>query len=86
MDLGMQVSLTETFNIVAADFVMNNVALVGSAEIPWLPKSFAANPSSVIDIVTKMKEAVFYQSKLQDSLMDYNKSSENIWRRFITCH
>jgi len=33
MDIGMQVSLSESFNIVAADFVSNGVPLVGSPDI-----------------------------------------------------
>jgi len=33
MDIGMQVSLSESFNIVAADFVSNGIPLVGSPDI-----------------------------------------------------
>ena len=34
MDIGMQVSFSETFNIVGADIISQGVPLVGSAEIP----------------------------------------------------
>lgn len=37
MDVGTQVSLTETFNIVAADFVSQNKPILGSDQISWLP-------------------------------------------------
>ena len=57
MDLGLQVSLNETFNIVAADFVSNNVPLVGSDEISWLSCLYKANPTSSDDMVKKMKLA-----------------------------
>ena len=43
MDLGMQVSFTETFNIVTADFVNNNIPVVVSKEIPWVNPLFFAN-------------------------------------------
>jgi len=37
MDLGMQVSFSETFNIVAADFVSAGVPVIVSPEMEWLP-------------------------------------------------
>jgi hypothetical protein len=45
MDCGMQVSFSETFNIVAADFVNSEVPFVGSAEIPWLSSGSIAAPT-----------------------------------------
>jgi hypothetical protein len=57
MDLGLQVSLNETFNIVAADFVSNNIPIIGSNEINWLSCFYKANPTSTDDIVKKMKFA-----------------------------
>lgn len=55
MDFGMQVSLSETFNIVAADFVYSKVPVVSSAEIEWMPESMHAEPHSIEDIVAKLK-------------------------------
>lgn len=55
MDLGLQVSLNETFNIVAADFVSKNVPLIGSEEINWLNCLYKANATSSKDIVKKLK-------------------------------
>jgi hypothetical protein len=57
MDLGLQVSLNETFNIVAADFVSNNIPIIGSNEINWLSCFYKANPTSTDEIVKKMKFA-----------------------------
>jgi hypothetical protein len=57
MDIGLQVSLNETFNIVAADFVSNNIPIVGSNEINWLSCFYKANQTSSDDIVKKMKFA-----------------------------
>jgi len=60
MDLGLQVSLNETFNIVAADFVSNDIPIVGSNEINWLNCFYKANSTSSDDIVKKMKFAYKY--------------------------
>jgi hypothetical protein len=44
MDIGLQVSFSETFNIVGADIISQGVPLVGSTEIPWLDETYAARP------------------------------------------
>jgi len=51
MDIGMQVSLTESFNIVAADFANNNIPLVGCPEIEWMSPIFQADPNSIDNMV-----------------------------------
>lgn len=51
MDYGMQVSFSETFNIVTADFVNNDVPIVVSDEIGYLPDYNYAKPNSVRSIV-----------------------------------
>ena len=50
MDIGMQVSFTETYNIVAADLVGNDVPVVGSSQITWLPVMCQADPNSTEEI------------------------------------
>lgn len=57
MDIGLQVSLTETFNITAADMVTRDVPVVVSPEISWVSPFFQADPTSTRDIVSKMKLA-----------------------------
>jgi glycosyltransferase involved in cell wall biosynthesis len=42
MDIGLQVSFSETFNIVGADIISQGVPLVGSMEIPWLDEIYSA--------------------------------------------
>jgi hypothetical protein len=54
MDIGMQVSFTETFNIVSADLVSCGIPLVASSEVAWLTNYFA-DPTSSDDIFNKMK-------------------------------
>lgn len=57
MDLGMQVSYTETFNIVAADMTTAGVPMVVSDQIYWANSLFYANPNDTSDIVCKMLRA-----------------------------
>jgi glycosyltransferase involved in cell wall biosynthesis len=56
MDLGMQVSLTETFNIVTADMVAQGVPVVVSDEVMWAScASKVSDPTDINSIVSKMK-------------------------------
>ena len=51
MDIGMQCSFSETFNIVAADFISQGIPVVASMEIPWAIQEFCAEPAVCEDIV-----------------------------------
>lgn len=84
MDLCMQVSFSETFNIVTADAVNMNVPVITSHEIKWLPSIYKANPTNSKDIVRKLKVAWFLKffrvqwiNKL--FLKWYSINSESIW-------
>jgi hypothetical protein len=57
MDIGMQVSLTETFNIVAADMVSAGVPTVGSSDIYWMSSLLHADPNNLDDMVKKIERA-----------------------------
>jgi glycosyltransferase involved in cell wall biosynthesis len=50
MDLSLQESYTETFNIVTADAVAEGVPVVGSPAIEWLPSFCQANPDDAAEI------------------------------------
>lgn len=50
MDLGMQVSLTETFNIVAADFVSVGVPVLVCKDVEFAPTLYLADPGSLTSI------------------------------------
>jgi len=84
MDLGLQVSLSETFNIVAADFVWSNVPIVGSDEISWLDRRYKANPNNIESIIDKLNFAYLgkkhnIQKINKENLEKYNKKSIKIW-------
>lgn len=61
MDIGLQVSFSETFNIVAADFVDNEIPIVTSNQIKWISSMFYADPTNIDDLVKKMKWAINFK-------------------------
>lgn len=72
MDIGMQVSLSESFNIVAADFVSNGIPLVGSPDITQLSGQYQADPNSSENICDKLKFA--YRMRRMNTHWFNNKS------------
>lgn len=54
MDLGCQVSFSESFNIVSADFVQAGVPIVVSDDIEWMPKILKVSPTESETISKKM--------------------------------
>src|SRR4029077_13203086 len=78
LDIGMQVSLSETFNIVTADCVQENVPVLGSPEILWIDKRVQADPSEGADIIKKMLIALRAPSIVRRNrvgLLQYNERS-----------
>ena len=84
MDIGMQVSFSETFNIVTADFVSNNIPVVVSPEVTWVSNLFKADPNSNCEIVSKLRfiwKSNFLPLKHLNlwGLKKYNKDSKKVW-------
>lgn len=55
MDIGMQFSLSETYNIVAGDFVYVGIPIVVSPEIQWMPWYSKADPYDINKMVKVLK-------------------------------
>lgn len=85
LDILMQVSLSETFNIVAADSISVGTPVLGSSEIPWL-YPLVANPNDVHDMVTKLdavwKLRSFNITKNREHLRTYCSASSAAWVQF----
>lgn len=60
MDLVMQVTLSETFNIVAADAITRGVPMITSRDVPWAADSLTASPRDVDDMVEAATRALAY--------------------------
>lgn len=89
MDIGLQVSFSETFNIVTADFVDEGVPIVVSDEVKWMPDIFKADMTESDQIVEKMGLALWWKKhfKLADVnrsyLQRYVKKSEEVWMKYL---
>ena len=88
MDLGLQVSLSETFDIVAADFVYVNVPIVGSKEIEWLSPLYQANCTDSKDIVAHLEFAwqgkpFGIQSANRQGLREWNDAASEAWKKLL---
>jgi len=83
MDLGLQVSLTETYNIVSADFVNQEIPVVGSKEIPFINKFNKVDVTKdATEIVNKMEIAMktpFLVCINKLLLKSNSKDSEKVW-------
>ena len=88
MDIGMQVSFSETFNIVGADIISQGVPLIGSKEIPWMQTKYCASPTDSLDIIQKLSIA-WKNSKAnvtanQKALTAYTTETQNNWTKYFT--
>ena len=90
MDVVVQVSHSETFNIVAADAVGQGVPVVGSAELPWLNMEYTADPNCSQDICDRILQVLqnSYSGLLQDDqlydLRAYATETKRHWANFLT--
>jgi len=86
MDAVMQVSFSETFNIVGADAISQNVPLVGSTEIPFL-RSITADPTSTEDIVETLDAVLYNRNNFikqnVEDLNDYCLGSKKLWENYL---
>jgi hypothetical protein len=87
MDIALQCSFSETFNIVGADAVSQGVPLVGSKEIPWLNASSTADPTKSEEIYSKLVRTYGslskYASRNQKYLNAYTAKAQNIWLKYF---
>lgn len=87
MDIAMQVSFSETFNICSADMVAQSVPIVVSKEVPWASPAVMADPSSIPDMVMKLEVAwaakLTLVNKNYNGLVAYNKASEIAWPKAL---
>lgn len=88
MDIAMQVSFSETFNIVGADEISQGVPLVGSNEIPWASRLFNANPTNTNSMVLALM-FTYYLSTInvklnQFFLKRYTNKTRRLWIKYFT--
>lgn len=87
VDIGMQVSFSETFNIVAADLISQGIPIVTSKEIPWSSHWFNCDPNdsesiykALLKVYAYPKLNVSYNSK---NLISYTNTTRKIWLKYF---
>ena len=87
MDIGIQISFNETFNIVGADIVSQGVPLVASPEIPWATRLFTSRQTNTDDIVDSLYCSYRFPGinvmLNQKYLRWYTNNTKNIWFKFF---
>ena len=89
MDIGMQLSYTESFNIVAADFVNNNKLIIVSDAIGWMPPVMKVTTTNYDDAVKGIINAYRYRNNRplkevsKHYLKKYNDKSKEHWIDFL---
>jgi hypothetical protein len=86
VDLLLQISMSETFNIVAADATLVGKPILVSNEIPWAAPPFA-DPQSVDQSVRTLEtiwasQSLFVQN-CQRGLQRYHRESERRWLAYV---
>lgn len=87
IDISLQVSLTETFNVVSADAVTAGIPIVVSKEIKWASPWSMAHDDSIDDIVKMMHSALnnwMLAKWNQELLLEYSKKAQEAWYRWAT--
>lgn len=87
VDLLMQVSLNETFNIVAADAVFAGRPVLASDEIPWI-YPLTADPVDAVQTLRALEtiwaNKAFFITQNRRLLTSYAEQSAAVWTRYVT--
>lgn len=87
MDLNMQVSLSESFNIVLADSLWGGVPVLASEVIEWLPENCIANlddANQIADLGIRMLyDQSHYAADGRWALKKYVKDGIKEWKSFL---
>lgn len=87
LDIGLQASLTESFNIVSADFVSENVPIIVSHDISWMPKSLQIEATDAKALEEKIDKVLGNKNRFireqKRALGEYNAESLKVWKKFL---
>jgi glycosyltransferase involved in cell wall biosynthesis len=86
MDVSLQVSYTETFNIVTADAVVNDVPVVTSPDISWINYLSYADPNDSNSIVAAIERVLSIdETRIFNlaGLQQFSDEAKNIWHQTI---
>lgn len=78
-DMGLQVSLSESFNIVAGDYTCKGLPMVVSHEINWASEQSKADCHDVDMIIEKMETCHNFTLENQKSLLAWSQMAVERW-------
>lgn len=85
MDIGMQLSLSESFNIVAADYVSAGIPMVVSSEIDWCDPECVTSTRNARIIAEKMNDVLNRPELIisnQILLSEFSREARAAWEAF----
>ena len=87
IDIGMQVSFSETFNIVAADIITMGIPMLMSNEVPWAAAGIVNDKESA-DMVIGLMSIIenIEQNVVENNLYlhEYSKKSQQVWLKYFS--
>jgi hypothetical protein len=87
-DLSLQVSFTETFNLVSADAVWAGVPIVVSPEIEWAPGHTKVRSNTIPEIIdvmqTQEREGKHSADRNLTALLHHNQVALETWTEFLS--
>lgn len=86
MDLMIQVSYTESFNMVTADGISVGIPSVVSPAIYWAPERWKAEPDDAQDVASTGVYLLTRKRNLEDgieALREHNRHSWKFWENFL---
>jgi len=87
MDVGLQVSYTESFNIVTADFVYSEKPIIVGYDTDWMYNGSKVDANDIPMMISKIEEVTKNQSKFimknYFSFEKYYFESLRVWRKFL---
>ena len=85
MDLLIQISYTESFNMITADGISVGVPSVVSEVIRWCPDDWKADTDDVIDVANVGMQLLGFPTGTEgsDALIQHNKTSVLYWKAFL---
>jgi len=87
MDILIQTSFTESFNIVTADGIYCGIPSVVGEAIDWIPNYWKANVDDAADVARVAEKLMFTDSTSDDGyakLVDHNNEALELWKAWIT--
>ena len=88
MDLGMQISFTETFNITAADFVFCGIPIIVSKEIKFVNEASRTDPTNEEEIQKTIRTTLENENRaVRINLLLLNRHNDDAviaWLSFLS--